>query len=633
VKKPVLSIFVLTYNHEKYVSQTLDSIINQEHTYPYEIVIGDDLSTDNTRNILLAYKKKYPGIIKLLLNEKNQGLIKNYYNTIRSCNGKYIMGCAGDDYWLPGKVSLQINFMERNNKYGMCYTRCNIISDGKYVETMGGPKTDFNSIIKLNCIPAPTVVFKRELIFQYISDINPETKDWMMEDFPFWLYLSLKSTICFLNSTTAVYRIVCNSITHDLNLLKSLKFELSVISVQSFFYKYAKLEYDKNIHIDNLYRRYIKRAILNLDALFIKKIFTTIQKPTQNDKLLFLGRYKPICFLLNRFFFLKQNSNFFRKSYYLLKWIIKNIYIIFSILMTYSQILFLRFEKGEIIARIDGGLSSQMLQYIIGQEIQRITGKRVSYDLSWYNDGAKDILGIENRFYELERVFPHLIVKKANKEKINIYKRLFNKQTPGILVQNLDTLNLSKTPIYLGGYWESKKYSSFDLDKLRDTFSFTLKLDAANRQMLNKIHAQDCSVAVQIRLGDYLGSVHDIITPEYFDNAINYVIKNVFPANPHFFIFTNDHKKSKVFITQQNSVSIQQITFVNINDNDHGAYDMYLMTQCHHFIISNSGFGYFPALLSVRSKNKIVVQPDKWYKTDSKKIAAKYPGWIVMNTH
>jgi hypothetical protein len=285
-------------------------------------------------------------------------------------------------------------------------------------------------------------------------------------------------------------------------------------------------------------------------------------------------------------------------------------------------------KNPEIITIIDGGLGSQMGQYAIGQEIQRITGKQVSYDLSWYEKegGSKDINGKANRIYELENVFP-IKVKKASTGKVLLYKKLFDKYKPNNLINNLDEIDLSKPPIYLGGYWTTTKYSNYDIDSLRRMFTFNLELDDKNKDFLNKINSCNCSVVVQIRLGDYLGSVLDVTNQEYFHNAINYLVKEKQLSDPHFFVFSDNIEKSREIL----AMLPYQFTYADINDNDHGAYDMDLMTQCHHFIISNSTFGFWPALLSARTSEKIVIQPSKWLKTDTGRIEPKYPGWITMD--
>ena len=106
---PLVSVIVLTYDQEKTISQTLDSILNQNIDFSIEIIVGEDCSTDGTKAICLDYKNKYPDVIQLLLQEQNQGLLKNYKSVIEKCRGKYIAGCAGDDYWHnPDKLKLQV---------------------------------------------------------------------------------------------------------------------------------------------------------------------------------------------------------------------------------------------------------------------------------------------------------------------------------------------------------------------------------------------------------------------------------------------------------------------------------------------------------------------------------------------
>ena len=284
-------------------------------------------------------------------------------------------------------------------------------------------------------------------------------------------------------------------------------------------------------------------------------------------------------------------------------------------------------ENDEIIAIIEGGLGSQMRQFIQGQEIQRIAGVQVSYDLTWYEKDGKDGSGKENRFYVLEEIFPNVKVKRASKQKIGIYKKIFNQHKIGI-VQNLDTIVI-KPPMYLGGYYYSEKYQNYDMENLRKLYTFKLSLDENNRKMLDNILSKKCSVAVQIRLGDYTGTVFDVTTPKYYFNAIDYIDKTIMEYK-HFFIFSNDIINAKLLIEREGDGSQNhKFTYVNINDNDHGAYDMYLMLHCHHFIIANSTFGQWAALLSDRSKDKIVIQPDKFFKTDPK-VNPFYPGWVII---
>ena len=113
--KPLVSICCITYNHEKYIAQALDSILMQKFNSDYEIVVGEDCSTDNTRKILLEYADRFPDKFKLLLHEKNVGLMQNFVMTMCACAGKYIALCECDDYWTdPYKLQKQVDFLEIN---------------------------------------------------------------------------------------------------------------------------------------------------------------------------------------------------------------------------------------------------------------------------------------------------------------------------------------------------------------------------------------------------------------------------------------------------------------------------------------------------------------------------------------
>ena len=311
--------------------------------------------------------------------------------------------------------------------------------------------------------------------------------------------------------------------------------------------------------------------------------------------------------------------------------IIKNIISkckrIVKLLLFYPRYLLLKKsgEPDEIICFIDGGLSSQMGQYSLGQEIQRITGIQVSYDLTWFDKYGKDVSNKENRLYKLESVFPKIKVRRASKEKILIYKRCFDVKKS--LIQNLDDIIISP-PIFLGGYWYTKIYKNYKIENLRELYTFKLLLDSVNKQMLDKILSEECTVAIHIRLGDYIGTIHDVTTPQYFYNAIEYIRKEIDSKNIHFFVFSNDINRCKNILGSLPYI----FSFVDINDNDHGEYDMYLMSNCHHFIISNSGVGYWPALLSDRSNKKIVIRPNKWFNKSYSEIenVMPIPGWIKM---
>lgn len=234
----MLSVAVITYNQEEYIAQTLDSILSQKHNYPYEIVVGEDCSQDGTKKIIEEYVEKYPNIIKPLYNNPNKGLIKNYFNVIAHCQGKYIMECAGDDYWLPGKVKTQIRYMENNPDVGMCYGVVQYIDgrgEKKKREFAGVKRESFEALLRGNGIPAVTICMRNNLVTEYIKDVNPLEKGWLMEDYPMWLYFAHESKVKFFNHVTSVYRVLEESASHSQDPQKRAAFVKSVEDIQLFY--------------------------------------------------------------------------------------------------------------------------------------------------------------------------------------------------------------------------------------------------------------------------------------------------------------------------------------------------------------------------------------------------------------
>lgn len=113
-----ISIVVLTYYHEKYIRQSLDSVLAQVTDYSYEIIVSDDASQDRTVEIIKEYAEKYPNIIKPIFHEKNVGIPANGYNTCCMGTGKYLTFLSGDDYWIRNdRLQHQVQFLEEHPEF------------------------------------------------------------------------------------------------------------------------------------------------------------------------------------------------------------------------------------------------------------------------------------------------------------------------------------------------------------------------------------------------------------------------------------------------------------------------------------------------------------------------------------
>lgn len=126
----MVSICCITYNQEKYIAEALEGFLMQKTDFNYEIIIGDDCSTDGTGNIIKDYCERYPGKIQLLTKDANEGALKNILRTLNKATGKYIAMCDGDDYWTdPKKIQMQVDFMENHPDSLICCHYSRVIDE------------------------------------------------------------------------------------------------------------------------------------------------------------------------------------------------------------------------------------------------------------------------------------------------------------------------------------------------------------------------------------------------------------------------------------------------------------------------------------------------------------------------
>lgn len=137
-EKIAVSVICVTYNHEKYIRQALDSILMQETNFPFEIRVGDDCSTDQTQAVMREYEKKYPGRFIMYYRDHNLGATKNEYELLMEARGRYIASLELDDIWTDvHKLQKQYDFLETHKEYiGVSHDFIIIDKDGKRLPEM-----------------------------------------------------------------------------------------------------------------------------------------------------------------------------------------------------------------------------------------------------------------------------------------------------------------------------------------------------------------------------------------------------------------------------------------------------------------------------------------------------------------
>ena len=243
ITEPLVSVCCLTYNHVKYVGQCLEGFACQKTNFPFEILIHDDASQDDTQNVILEFAAKYDSeVVKPIcqkINQFSQGISPLRQILLPRVKGKYIALCEGDDYWTdPLKLQKQVDFLEAHPEYGMCYTQCVSYrqNTGKVDRTpWGGPNESLESLLRMNTVPTLTVMFRADLLRAYVSEIRPHERDWLMGDYPMWLYFAGNSKIKFLNATTGVYRVLSDSASHASAWQQRIRFIDSTWDIQRFY--------------------------------------------------------------------------------------------------------------------------------------------------------------------------------------------------------------------------------------------------------------------------------------------------------------------------------------------------------------------------------------------------------------
>lgn len=215
--KPKVSICCCTYNHENFIRETLDGFFMQKTNFPFEIIIHDDVSTDNTVSIIKEYEKKYPGIIKpIYQTEKQYGFVpfldKYVYPAI---TGEYVAICEGDDYWThPDKLQKQVDFLDANPDFSVCFHPVKVIFEDKSSpDTMyPSPELRFNTnvlsiyhLLQRNFIQTNSVMYRwrfSEANRSYMyGTCGVMPHDWYMH-----LLHAQVGKIGFLDEMMAVYR-------------------------------------------------------------------------------------------------------------------------------------------------------------------------------------------------------------------------------------------------------------------------------------------------------------------------------------------------------------------------------------------------------------------------------------------
>lgn len=271
----MLSVCLITYNHEKYIAATLDSILQQETDFQVQVIIGEDGSTDNTRSICEEYCRNFPELFILLPPEKNMGMMKNFIRTYKACAGDYIAFIEGDDYWTDTKkLQKQVDFLKANEGYSLSFHNVNMLftrnqanAEKPFHTSLEKDSFETEDLMQQWFIPTCSVVCR-----VYADFVLP---DWYVHcksgDIPFLLLMSLKGKIKYFPDMMGVYRV------HDTGVSATHNDYDKIIAM---VYIYENF----NIHTNYRFKKKIREAsIFEIDYHYPVKQTILVKEPPLQD--------------------------------------------------------------------------------------------------------------------------------------------------------------------------------------------------------------------------------------------------------------------------------------------------------------------------------------------------------------
>lgn len=181
-----VSVSIITYNHRNYIARTIDNVLRQQVDFSYEIIIGDDCSTDGTRDILRDYQQRHPELIYLILHPTRYAGVagrRNNITNLYACRGKYVAMLNGDDYWIStDKLQAQVDFLEQHPEYVMSFHDTLFVSDDSNFTPY------YQSETHENLVPGATYAYPDIVAGWFMQTSTLLYRNGLIGEFPEWFW-------------------------------------------------------------------------------------------------------------------------------------------------------------------------------------------------------------------------------------------------------------------------------------------------------------------------------------------------------------------------------------------------------------------------------------------------------------
>ncbi len=237
------SVVIITYNQARFIEQAVESVLSQRTNFDFEVVIGEDCSTDNTRAIVRRYAEQHPGRVRALLHDANLGSRRNFVAAYQASRGQYLAVLDGDDYWTsPEKLQRQVDLLDSHPDYSICFHSAMMVWEDSSQAPMPhyppGRKQTYTleELLTHDFVTTSTMVVRNRLITEFPA--------WYWKapfgDWPFLALNAMHGPIGYLDECWSVYRQHGSGVYCALPLEKRIErhIELNRLFLEAFDAKY-----------------------------------------------------------------------------------------------------------------------------------------------------------------------------------------------------------------------------------------------------------------------------------------------------------------------------------------------------------------------------------------------------------
>jgi glycosyltransferase involved in cell wall biosynthesis len=268
--RPTVSVLMIAYNVEPYIAQALDSVLMQQVNFDYEIVVGEDCSTDGTREILIDYARRYPSRLRLQIRRRNLGMNRNFMETLLAVRGEFVALLDGDDYWTaPDKLQRQVDFLRAHPDFSICFHNTLVVYEDQPIQSHPFHMREPQHLISHRMPKAVSDVddlaggnFMQTCSVMFRAGLYGELPEWYLTmptfDWPLHLLNAEHGHIAYIDEMMGAYRVRQGSFwSTSMALYRRIEEVESMIDAYRTINLYTGRRYERTIRrqLRPLYRR------------------------------------------------------------------------------------------------------------------------------------------------------------------------------------------------------------------------------------------------------------------------------------------------------------------------------------------------------------------------------------------